>query len=121
MADKIYCGSVKTRRTQYGDELKVALDITDFEKLFKEYGYIAKSGKRIINLNINERREVGQYGETHSITVDTWKPNNNTANTPAKKPAMPSDNAPVDIDFKRRDQPELDESVPTDFLDDIPF
>jgi len=44
-----------------------------------------------------------------------------TPEAPQKKPAMPSDNAPVDVDFKRRDQPELDESVPTDFPDDIPF
>ena len=26
-----------------------------------------------LNLNISKRNEVGQYGDTHSISLDTWK------------------------------------------------
>ena len=32
------------------------------------------SEKWYINLNLNERKEVGKFWETHSMTVDTWKP-----------------------------------------------
>ncbi len=30
--------------------------------------------KWYVNLNLNERKEVGMFWETHSMTVDTWKP-----------------------------------------------
>ena len=32
------------------------------------------NAKGYINLNVSKRREVGQYGDTHSIVLDTWQP-----------------------------------------------
>jgi hypothetical protein len=73
--EKIYCGSAKARDTQYGEELTVSVNLTECTKWFKDYGYISKDGeKHFITLKINRRKEPGKYGETHSVTVDTWKP-----------------------------------------------
>lgn len=33
-----------------------------------------KNAKGYVNLNISERREVGEYGDTHSVKLDTWEP-----------------------------------------------
>ena len=35
------------------------------------------NGKGYVNLVVNKRREIGKYGETHDVTVDTWKPDPN--------------------------------------------
>lgn len=33
-----------------------------------------KNEKGFINLDVSERREPSQHGDTHSVALDTWKP-----------------------------------------------
>lgn len=72
--EKLYCGSAKSRDTQYGEELTVSVNLSECERQFKEHGYVSKSGSNFITLKVQRRKEVGKYGETHSVMVDTWKP-----------------------------------------------
>jgi hypothetical protein len=69
MEEKTYYGSVKEIETQYGKMMKLSFsedDLTRMSNDVNEKGYI--------NLNMSERKEVSQYGHTHSISLDTWKP-----------------------------------------------
>lgn len=43
-----------------------------------------KNAKGFINLQIKERRETSQYGETHSAVLNAWEPDKNA---PQAKPA----------------------------------
>lgn len=88
---KIFCGSGKTRSGQYGDFQSVSICLTD---LPAEHITTAQNGKKYINLTINKKREVDQYGKDLSVTVDTWKPNSpdpkkEQAHTPKQEYAKP--------------------------------
>lgn len=67
--DTIFCGSGKAIQTQYGELLKLSIGPKDLETINKN-----TNEKGWINLIVKKRKEVGKYGETHSISVDTWKP-----------------------------------------------
>lgn len=69
--EKIYVGSGKTQSSKYGDFYKVSICLSD---LPKEHITEAKNGKKYINLTVNKKREVDQYGNDLSVQVDTWKP-----------------------------------------------
>ena len=104
MAERFYCGSAKARDTQYGEQLTVSVDLTECTRLFGDYGYITKDGKKhYITLKINRRREVGKYGETHTVEVDAWKPEQKQETKPQSPEKSVSD------------------KVKSDFPDDIPW
>jgi len=66
MNDKIFVGSGKTAKYS----TKISICLSDIPK-----EHITESkGKKYINLELKERREPDQYGKTHYVTVDTWKP-----------------------------------------------
>ena len=67
---KIFCGSGKTRTGQYGDFQSVSICLTD---LPRDHITTAGNGKKYINLTINKKKEVDQYGKDLSVTVDTWR------------------------------------------------
>ena len=49
-----------------GDTKAILAEVIQFIQAHtNERGYL--------NLNISKRNEVGQYGDTHSISLDTWK------------------------------------------------
>jgi hypothetical protein len=62
--------SAKLIPTSNGGILKIsfrAKELVDFAKAnANDRGYI--------NLCVTQRREVGKYGETHAVWLDTWKP-----------------------------------------------
>jgi hypothetical protein len=67
--EKIYVGNGKEINTQYGPLLKLSFSAQELQQMLSmvnEKGYI--------NLNVNRRQQPSQYGHTHSIVVDTWKP-----------------------------------------------
>lgn len=68
MADKIYVGNGKSKFD--GQQVAVSLCLTDLpsEHIF-EY-----NGKKYIKLLVQEKREADEYGKTHYVAVDTWKP-----------------------------------------------
>lgn len=82
MSDKIYCGSGKRIGTYGTVAISVCLD--DIPAEYKRKG---NNGKTYVSLNVNEKREADQYGKTHSVTVDTWKPDAPKSARPA--PARP--------------------------------
>lgn len=46
--------------------------------------------KGYVNLQIKEKRQPDQYGNTHSVTLDTWKPTQQRQSEPARnEPAWP--------------------------------
>ena len=66
--DKIYVGNGKAVEGQYGKFLKVSFSRDDLDKMYQNL-----NEKGWINLNINKRKTVSQYGHTHSIQVDMYK------------------------------------------------
>ena len=68
MANTIYFNGFSAKKSKYGIKLSGKVDRI-IEELNKH-----KNDKGYINLELTERREVGKYGETHSVKVDTWEP-----------------------------------------------
>lgn len=85
---KIYVGNGVSKFN--GEMVSCSLCLTDLpqEHMF-EY-----NGKKYIKLNVSSKRDgVDEYGKTHYITVDTFKPEEKTA--PAKEPVK----AELDLPF----------------------
>ena len=64
----------KTITTKYGDMLGISFNKTDLQKMMDNL-----NEKDWINLNVAPRKDVGKYGETHSITI--YKPEGKKATT----------------------------------------
>jgi hypothetical protein len=96
MSDKIYCGSGK-RVGNYGT-IAVSICLDDIPS---EYKQKSKNGKTYVNIRVDEKREVDQYGKSHTVTVDTWKPDGQRqAQAPVRQ--APVRQAPI-IDDKTED------------------
>ncbi len=82
---KIYVG--KGKAGKYGTKISICL--TDLPKEhINEY-----KGKKYINLEINEMKQPDKFGKTHTITVDTWKPEPKS-DAPDNSVAPPVDDLP---------------------------
>jgi hypothetical protein len=64
----IYIKNTKLKASKYG--IKFSGKTEDFIAQIKAI----TNDKGYFNLEIKERKEVGQYGDTHSLTVDEWTP-----------------------------------------------
>jgi len=53
-----------------GDQVACSLCLSD---LPKEHVF-EYEGKKYIKLKVTKKREVDQYGKSHYVEVDTWKP-----------------------------------------------
>lgn len=62
--------------------------------------------KTYVRLDVVKKKETDQYGKTHFVAVNTWKPDNMKGNV---------NNGPLPGD------PAADEFGPEEFDDDIPF
>ena len=82
MSNKIFCG----RGKRFGQYNAISLSIC-LDDLPSEYITTGKNGKRYIKLNVNEKREADEWGNTHSVEVDTWKPDNRPAQQASARPA----------------------------------
>lgn len=65
MTEKKYVGSGKVIG-QYGN-IAVSICLSDLDK--EADIKTAKNGKKYLNVVIGERRNVGKYGETHTVSV----------------------------------------------------
>ena len=72
--DKIYCGNGKAFNTQYGEILNVSLDLDKLNAEFSNFGFTTQAGKRMIKIKVTKRQAADNYGNTHSVIVDVWKP-----------------------------------------------
>jgi hypothetical protein len=80
MAEHIYCGSGKERTVDAGGSvITVTLKIDEILAQYDAYGFTTNAGKRTIKVKVGKRKNVGQYGETHSVEIDTWKPDSSRA------------------------------------------
>jgi hypothetical protein len=82
----IYCGSGKKQNEGW---LKVTINPDKITDYIEEY-----NGNKYIKLNINIKDEADQYGKDVSISVDTWKPDEN-----AQQPAAQSQEKENDLPF----------------------
>tara|TARA_B110000908_G_scaffold170445_1_gene230049 strand:- start:3640 stop:3921 length:282 start_codon:yes stop_codon:yes gene_type:complete len=87
--DKIYVGSGKEKFD--GDQVSVSVCLSDLPKdwIF-EY-----NNKKYVKLIVQKKREVDQYGKTHYVAIDTFKPDakNSQSDTPPA-PTEPEDDLP---------------------------
>ncbi len=74
MKEKIYCGSGKRKTFDWGSIVEETLDLDVLIEAFNAHGYVSKQGKRMIKTTISQRKEEGNYGETHYSTINTWHP-----------------------------------------------
>ena len=107
MSEPIYVpkASAKERETNFGKVIKLSFKVTDLGAFAKAN----KNEKDYLNLELVPRKTVGQYGETHSVKLDTWKPDaaksagsqsSGTGRTAAPKTPEPeAGDAPDDIPF----------------------
>lgn len=79
-----YINNIKIKQSKFGLKMSGNLDklVEELRQHTNEKGYF--------NLEIKERKEVGKYGETHSVTVDEWKPE--------QKPVIVGHNRPTEFD-----------------------
>ena len=106
MADKIYCGSAKKIKTQYGDMMVLSFSPDDIEKLLQR-SKETKGRGGWVNVNVKERREVSPTGKTHYLEIDMWEPNQDGENPAKKAAAQPT-----------ADEVELSEEITAE---DLPF
>jgi len=71
--NRIYCGSGK--KAEKFDIFNISVCLSDLPKEFITEAK-NKNGvvKKYIKLKVVGKREPDQYGKTHSVEVDTWKP-----------------------------------------------
>ena len=68
MSDKIYIGSGKVTKTQYGDLTKISFTAEDIKKLQDNLS------NGWVNLVLKEKKNKVEGKPTHYLEVDTWKP-----------------------------------------------
>lgn len=69
---KIYCGSGKRKSDTW---LQITINPEKFGDYVQEY-----NGNKFIKLNINLLGEPDKYGKDVQVSVDTWKPDNQSSN-----------------------------------------
>lgn len=52
--------------------------------------------KGYLNLIVAERREMGQFGDTHSVSLDEWKPKQDGGTRTPPRQAAPTQSDPSD-------------------------
>ena len=108
MSDKVYCGNAKNHNfSDGGSVLNVMLDIDVLAHNFKQYGFTTEQGKRKMKIKIHENREVDRYGNTHSVTVDTWKPEQRPPES-----RQSADRQPGDASAKYPNKANYDDDIP---------
>ena len=69
--DKIYVGSGKQVKDY--DMVNVSINLTKLSKEASDFIF-EYDGNKYVKLTIAKMREENQYGKTHSVSVDTFKP-----------------------------------------------
>ena len=81
---KKYFGGAKEIHGNFGAFHRISFSQKDLEEMLNNL-----NSKGYINLNMNKRREPSQYGQTHSLTLDTWEPENTGQNRPDRQDYNP--------------------------------
>lgn len=67
--EKIYVG--KGKKSDRFEQININICLDDIPN---EHIYVSQGGKRFIRLKVGEMRNPDDKGNTHTVTVDTWKP-----------------------------------------------
>lgn len=87
--ERIYVGSGKEKFE--GSLINTTLNISKLMKMAEEYIF-EYAGDKYIKLKVVKKKEMDEYGKTHYIEVDTWKPSNpQKQDFPDSKPKNNSD------------------------------
>ena len=72
MAEKVYlkCSAKKKNFDNGGSILNIGIKAESLTAFIAEH----TNERGYLNLTVQERREVGQYGDTHSVSLDPWDP-----------------------------------------------
>lgn len=93
--DKIYVGTAKEKTFNDGGSIiKIMLSLDGMKDHFDNYGFTTEQGKKKIKLLVSQRREPDQYGNTHYVTIDTWKPESQAT---APEPETPEEEDPFQL------------------------
>lgn len=76
MADKTFlrCSAKAKTFSNGGTKLLIGVKVEDLIAFAKAHG----NERGYLNLVVTERREVGQYGDTHSVALDDYQPKGRT-------------------------------------------
>lgn len=66
--------NAKVKPTQYGDVMKLGFHSESLVAFINQH----TNEKGYINLDIVPRQKVDDYGNTHSVVLNDWKPNGQT-------------------------------------------
>lgn len=75
MSETLYVG--KGKQGKFGVRISVCLD--EIFSYAKDNIEPAKNGKKYINLEVNQMRNEDAWKNTHTVKIDTWKPEPKTA------------------------------------------
>lgn len=79
MSEKIYIGNGKEKTFDNGGSIiNITIGLDGIKEYFEKYGFTTDQGKKKLKLVVSKRRETDQYGNTHFVTVDTFKPEQQT-------------------------------------------
>ena len=73
MAEKIYLKGCSAKAKTFddgGQVIKLGLKVEDLADFCRRH----KNERGYLNLVISQRREVGQFGDTHTVYLDTYTP-----------------------------------------------
>ena len=75
-AEKIFlkCSAKQKTFSNGGSVINVGVKAEDLIAFAKQHA----NAKGYVNLVIQERREAGKYGDTHSVALDTYEPKRKT-------------------------------------------
>ncbi len=92
--------SAKAKDLEFGTVVNLSFDVAELQSFAKTHKKESKNGKNYLNLSIVPRKKVGDYGDTHSVQLDTWEPKPQGEPTQQKvaKPKKVEQTAPVEED-----------------------
>jgi len=79
----IYAKGITVKEGKFG--FKVSVKVQDFIQFLNEN----VNEKGYVNLDLNKRKEMGKYGETHYFKVDDWKPTGQQQEAPQQQQTPP--------------------------------
>jgi len=75
MSEKIYIGSGKEKVfPDGGSVINCMITLDGLNQIFKDHGFTTDKGVKKLKIIVGKRREPDQWGNTHSVEIDTWKP-----------------------------------------------
>jgi hypothetical protein len=71
MSDKVYlrCSAKKKTFNDGGELIRIGVKADDLIAFAKQHA----NARGYVNLVVSSRRNVGQYGDTHSVSLDTYE------------------------------------------------